>query len=263
MDNIKKYISKKSIIAAVALLGVTAILSVFLFKTINEKRIMAYYNLKKVTWYGDSITQMYFYCSVVDNYFHFIGHNSGMNGTQITYVNNSSMASSVRMNFESQVTNIADDSEIIFVMGGVNDWNHNAVIGDADASYENAKEGVFDGSTFAGACNMMFANLTEMYPSARIIVLGTPFASGAKYDLFPENNGIYNEQGLTSVDYGDVLCEIADMWGFDNMNIGRVLEWDENNIFDYSSDGMHFDEETGGVAAGNAVIDFLKGLDIK
>lgn len=259
----KQKIENSIMIATIVIAVICAILSLLFYRYINEKRAMQYYNLKKVTWYGDSLTQMYFYCSEVDNYFHFIGHNSGMNGTLITNVNTSSMSNKVRMHFEEEVPaeedrNIAVDSDIIFVMGGVNDWNHNAPIGDVEESFANVQKGILDGDTFAGACNMMFYNLKDMYPDARIIVLGTPFVSGKGYGLFKENDGALNDYGLTSVDYGDVLCNVADMWGIDNINIGRCLDWNSENIFNYCSDGMHFDEKTGATVVGKEIIKFLK-----
>ncbi len=210
----------------------------------------------KVTWYGDSLTNQYNYCRLVDRYFHFIGHNSGMNDTTIANINDSSMCVPVRMKYDVE-DDIAQDSGIIFVMGGVNDWIHNIPLGDTKKAFEDTQMGILENKTFAGACNQMFYYLREGYPNARIIVLGTSFAYAGKYEIFENTDGVSNELGLSSVDYGKVLCETASLWGIENMNIGEVLAWNQDNIYQYCTDGIHFDIETGSVEAADAIIDFL------
>lgn len=225
----------------------------------DYSRIEDYVGLK-VTWYGDSLTNQYNYCRIVDRYFKFIGHNSGISDTTITNINDSSMCMPIRMKYDVP-EDIAQNSDIIFVMAGINDWTHNIPIGDVEKTFQDAQNGILENKTFAGACNQMFYYLKEGYPEAKIIVLGTPFAYVRKYGLFENTDGIRNELGLTSVDYGDVLCEAASLWGIANMNIGHVLEWNADNIYDYCTDGIHFDAETGSVEAAGVIINFIKGLN--
>lgn len=237
------------------------VFAIVLGNYMEERRILKGYAGMRVTWYGDSLTQQYFHCAMVDEYFGFNGHNSGINDTLITYVNDSSMCVPVRMQY-GEVDDIAADSDIIFVMGGINDWLNNMPLGDVEKAFEDTQNGVLENRTFAGACNQMFYYLREMYPDARIIVLGTTFASAENYKKFEgSEDNIHNELGLTSVEYGDVLCETAGLWDIDNINVGRVLVWDDSNVFDYCPDGIHFSKEVGAVEVANSIIRFIKDLE--
>ena len=146
-------------------------------------------------------------------------------------------------------------------MAGVNDWIHSIPIGDVQKTFEDTQKGILTDDTFAGACNQMFYYLRELYPNAQIIVLGTHFADGTYAKLFDGAGGIYNKQGLTSVEYGDVLCEVAQLWGIDNINIGRELSWNSGNIMEYCIDGIHFNQEKGSVEAAKVIIKFMKKLN--
>lgn len=258
----KEIKNRKYILVGFAVLLLLLVCGGVIYRTyryIEAKRnqeVLDYYAGKKVTWYGDSLTEMYFFCQGVDNYFGFDGYNSGMNGATITNIGPDSLCLEQRM-VDNEEKTIIPDSEIIFVMAGINDWNHNLPVGDYVMAYEAAQQGKFDDTTFAGACNEMIFNLKKNYPNAQIVVLGTPQANGLGYGLFKETNGMKNSYGLTSVEYGDILCEVANLWGIDNINIGRVLDWKEEEIFEYSPDGFHFGLETGSVEASLAIDDYL------
>lgn len=227
---------------------------------IREKKMMEVYQGMKVTWYGDSLTQMYFYCGEVDRYFGFDGQNSGVNGSLITMINGSSLCAPTRMNCGDE-EDIAPDSAIIFIMAGVNDWIYSMPMGDVEKTFNDTQKGILTNDTFAGACNQMFYYLKEHYPNAQIIVLGTPPADGTYAKLFDGAGSMYNKLGLTSVEYGDTLCEVAQMWGIDNINIGRKLDWNSDNIMEYCVDGIHFNQDKGSVEVAKEIIKFMKKMN--
>lgn len=257
----KKKRNKFVLLAIVLLiLSVLCITALVVRNHIREKKMMETYQGMKVTWYGDSLTQAYYHCALVDEYFGFTGHNSGMNGTLITRINDSSLCVPVRMHFD-EPEDIAPDSAIIFISAGVNDWMYSIPLGDVQQSFEDAQNGILTNDTFAGACNQMFYYLKEFYPNAQVIVLGTHFADGTRIKLFEDTGGIYNKLGLTSVDYGDVFCEVAKLWGINNINIGRELSWNSENVFEYCDDGIHFNEEKGSVEVAKVIIKYMKKLN--
>lgn len=227
---------------------------------IREKKMMEVYQGMKVTWYGDSLTQMYYYCSAVDEYFGFDGHNSGINGSLITRAAGNSLCEPTRMQCGDE-EDIAPDSAIIFIMAGVNDWIYSMPLGDVEQTFYDTQNGVLTNDTFAGACNQMFYYLREYYPNAQIIVLGTPPADGTYTKLFDGAGSMYNKLGLTSVEYGDVLCKVAQMWGIDNINIGRELDWNSDNIMEYCVDGIHFNPDKGSIEAAKVIIRFMRKIN--
>lgn len=208
------------------------------------------WNGKKVAWYGDSLTELYYHCKKVDDYFNFEGYNCGIRGSAITYIDDKSMCLQSRMKQEGIA--IPDDVEVIFVMAGTNDWCANVPLGDKRLTYDEDGNLRIDNTTFYGACHQMFNNLTTLYPDAYILVLGTPFAASNTYD-------IYNEEELTSLDYGDALCEIASMWGIPSFNIGEMMGINVNNVEDSKAlmyEGIHF-VEGGARMAANVIIEQL------
>ena len=133
----------------------------------------------------------------------------------------------------------------IFIIEGPNDWCANIPLGDKTLRFDAAGQLQADSATYYGACHQMFNYLTQMYPDAYILVMGTPIAAANTYDL-------YNDQGLTSFDYGDALCDAASMWGLPSFNIGEMMGVNVNNVQDAQAlmyEGIHFVEGGARMAA--------------
>lgn len=226
----------------------------------KEKKLIDDWFAVKVSWYGDSLTNQYKFCKIVDRYFGFIGHNSGISDTTVASINDSSMCKPIRMQYQDE-SRLSELSEVIFIMAGVNDWMHNIEMGDAQVSFDNTNKGILEDVSFSGACNQMFYYLKKYYPNARIIVLGTPFCSGEHYDVFKGEDKSFNDLGYTSLDYGRKLCEIASMWGIENINVGDKLDWNQENILQYSEDGIHFNDGEGSEMVAQVIIDYIESLD--
>lgn len=207
----------------------------------------------KTAWYGDSLTELYYHCNIVDEYFGFDGYNCGISGTSVTNVNENPMCLVERMTQGDKA--IPADVDAIFIMAGTNDWCGNVPLGDKKLVFDVEGNLRVDDTTFYGACHEMFHNLTRLYPDAYILVMGTPFGASNRYD-------IYNEQGLTSMDYGDALCEAASMWGIPSFNIGEMMGINVNNVEDSRGlmyEGIHF-VEGGARMAADVIIQEISGL---
>lgn len=207
------------------------------------------WNGKKVAWYGDSLTEIYLHCKIVDDYFNFNGVNCGIRGASVSYPGDGvinaeySLCLSERMKMTGLA--IPDDVDVIFVMGGTNDWCANTALGDKTLRLDAEGKPVVDHSTFYGACHEMFYNLTKMYPDAYIMALGTPI-------VVQESTNIYNGAGFTSFDYGAAMCEIAGMWGIPAFNIGTMMGINVNNVQDAQGlmyEQIHFTEGGARMAA--------------
>lgn len=223
---------------------------------------------KKVSWYGTSITQGYSWCKLVNNYFNFDATNNGVGGTAISKENeNSSMCTQNRMLGKySSVTDpnngqvtltgtpIPSDVEVIFIEGGTNDWARNWAIGDKEFT-ENPND-----ETFAGACHLMFKNMTELFPNAEIIIVGSPFGKMPNRDRFTNKYGVLNNQNLQTVEYGDILLDIAGKWGIKGFNMGRAMQIHDNNVATFIPDGLHLTTDAAKQRAADAIIAYLLTL---
>ena len=51
--------------------------------------------------------------------------------------------------------------------------------------------------------------MTELFPDAEIIVVGSPFGKMENRASFSNKYGVLNNQNLQTVEYGDILLDIA------------------------------------------------------
>lgn len=207
------------------------------------------WNGLKVAWYGDSLTELYYHCKIVDDYFNFNGVNCGLRGTAITYMGaempNSGYALCLKDRMQMPGLAIPNDVDAIFVMAGTNDWCADIPLGDKTLRFNGDGTPIVDNKTFYGACHEMFYNLTKLYPNAYIFVLGTPI-------VVQQSTNIYNGAGLTSFDYGDAMGEAAAMWGIQSINIGEMMGININNVQDAQGlmyEQIHFVEGGARMAA--------------
>lgn len=204
---------------------------------------------KKVAWYGDSLTELYYHCDMVNQYFGFDDYNCGIRGAAVSNFNDDAKNLCSESRTEYPGIEIPADVEVIFIMAGTNDWCGNVPLGEKTLIFDGQGNPIVDETTFYGACHKMFDILTKKYPNAYILVMGTPIAASNTYTL-------YNEQGLTTFEYGDALCEAAAMWGIQSFNIGEMMGINVNNIQDAAGEmyeGVHFTEGAARKAA-NVII---------
>lgn len=200
---------------------------------------------KKVAWYGDSIAQTNWW-NDVNKYFGFKSTNCGVGGTTITNSgsNPAAMCEKTRMQGEypaqtdpntgtvTQPVAIPNDTEIIFICGGTNDWLNNMETGGEDfRKYPGVNSsGEYKLFRFYSACHYMFKNMMELFPNAKIIVCGTPFGQYPNRFSPTYSNGILNNVGMTSIDYEDAFCDIAGLWGIPCIRYGRNMQINAENV---------------------------------
>lgn len=207
---------------------------------------------KRVSWYGDSLMSNTWW-SYVSTLFAMVSTNNGVGGTKISGTAEASMCQETRIN--GQYDDVVDpntgetttggvaipsDVEIIFIGAGTNDWAQNVPLGEKNIQYDSEWNIVESVTTFYQACHVMFRRLRTLRPNARIIVLGTPFGKMANRASFTNKYGILNNQGLTTLDYGNALCDVAEMWGFVALRYGNGMGINDSNVaqlLDPTSDG--------------------------
>ena len=197
---------------------------------------------KKVAWYGDSIIKNTWWQNL-STMFDMTSTNCGVGGTKVSGTAAASMCQASRIN--GQYEDVTDpntgevtaggvaiplDAEFIIIGAGTNDWAQNVPLGEKNLQYDENWDIVENVTTFYQACHVMFRRLCELRPNAKIIVLGTPFGRMANREAFTNKYGILNNQGLSTLDYGNALCDVAEMWGFYAFRYGTKMGINDNNI---------------------------------
>lgn len=124
---------------------------------INRKQINNWYNGKRVSFMGDSLTDGGtggFYINYLNDYFGFANiKKSAKGGTMVSGVT-TAMGSAFWE--DSRVNQLDIDSDVVFIMGGTNDANNNITLGSPDISN-------CDTNTFYGAYHVLISKLIYKY----------------------------------------------------------------------------------------------------
>ena len=226
----------------------------------NENSVL---NGKKVAWLGTSITQSYNWCQMVNAYFNFNATNCGIAGSTITNESPDSMCNVTRLKTPSVGNAIPDDVEIIFIEGGTNDWARNHQLGVKEIQYSPGLGDIsLNINTFQGASHQMLKNITSLYPNAKIILLGTPFGKLPNRNSFSNKYGLINNLNKQTVEYGDALIEVGSLWGVSGINLGRLMQVNDNNVNTIFPDGLHFTTNEANQRASKVIIDYLLTLKV-
>lgn len=124
---------------------------------IKRMQIKNWYNGKRVSFMGDSLTEGGtggFYINYLNDYFGFANiTKSAKGGTMVSGVT-TAMGSAFWE--DSRVNQLDIDSDVVFVMGGTNDANNNVTLGSPDISN-------CDTNTFYGAYHVLISKLIYKY----------------------------------------------------------------------------------------------------
>ena len=147
---------------------------------------------KRIGFLGDSLTGAY-YKNKYETWTHIICErnnaiefNYGLSGSPIAHVENPENPCMI-----DRYLNMDDNLDIIFVMGGANDYNHNVPIGENNST---------DITTFKGALNTMIEGLINKYPKSKII-FATTYRRTANY-----NDKIYADAMLEICGLHSIKC---------------------------------------------------------
>lgn len=124
---------------------------------IKRMQIKNWYNGKRVSFMGDSLTEGGtggFYINYLNDYFGFANiKKSAKGGTMVSGVT-TAMGSAFWE--DSRVNQLDIDSDVVFIMGGTNDANNNVTLGSPDISNCNT-------NTFYGAYHVLISKLIYKY----------------------------------------------------------------------------------------------------
>lgn len=124
---------------------------------IKRKQIKSWYNGKRVSFLGDSLTDSGtggFYINYLNEYFGFGAITKSAKGG--TFVSGNTTAFGAAFWQDERVNQLDLDSDIVFVMGGTNDANNNVSLGSPDISNCDTK-------TFYGAYHVLISKLIYKY----------------------------------------------------------------------------------------------------
>lgn len=135
-------------------------------------------------------------------------------------------------NFISRINELDENSDIVVVFGGTNDFGHgDAPIGKPDDNTEY---------TFWGACNILFEKLVTRFPESQIIFMGPLHRTD-------ENNpkgtdGKKAEPSGTLYEYNEIIKSAAKKYGipfFDMLALSGITPEIQKQRELYMPDGLH------------------------
>lgn len=179
---------------------------------IDPRYYSGFYGKKLVTL-GDSITAQASWQAYVRDTMKFSTVvNKGVGGLTMTDNGNNGMCR------DSYLSEIPADTEVITLMGGTNDFAQSIALGDYNSTNK---------AEFCGALNYIIDYITEHFPKATLVVLSTPL--GINWGLFPDTDGLRNNIGLSTLDYGICAQELCKRRGVHCIDLSRC-GWTDKNI---------------------------------
>lgn len=136
--------------------------------------------------------------------------------------------------FVQRYERMADDADIVLVMGGVNDFQHDVPMGPADSA---------DPRCFTGALRTLVPGLLRKYPDRRLVFL-TPMKNDFVHPTkhYP-NTFTRNGQGLVQADYAAVIRRVCDFYGvpvLDMFAASGISPFVEEQARRYMPDKLHY-----------------------
>lgn len=177
------------------------------------------WNGKKAVFLGDSITAGSWYNptlksweNMTENWTYWVSKlcgmtykNYGIGGTHVSSAYNSGDGSSAEQAFTNRYSNMDDDADVIFVMGGTNDWlpdhTDTAPFGDTSDTTD---------VSFCGAIRVLCEGLIKKYNGKQIFFF-TPICNANQLSANPTT-------GKTLKEYCDAIIEICGMYSIEVIN---------------------------------------------
>lgn len=141
---------------------------------------------------------------------------------------------------------MSDDADIIFVLGGTNDYWTNVQLGTIDSN---------DPETFYGALNTLCTGLINKYPN-KTIIFGTPPKSWRTNGSFPNEQ---NSNGNTPEDFNKAIKEVCAKFTIPVLDLKHTLGIDPEipvQFTNLTSDGVHYNN-LGYKKLGNVISQFI------
>ena len=214
---------------------------------------------KKIAFLGDSITfgvgassPDKVYWRLIEEKTGAICQGFGINGTRIAkQIMPVPDAIHDIKHFITRVDNIDKDTDIIMILGGVNDFAH----GDAPLGKMSDRRE----DTFYGACHLLYTKLIETFPRADIVVM-TPLHCA------DEDREYFNTAGLRQngrlLDYVNIISEVAAEYSLPVLDLYRISGIQPKiNVHRelFMPDGIH-PNDAGYEKIAEKIIAFLKSM---
>ena len=210
-----------------------------------------WYYGKKIATLGDSITAMERWQYHVANALGATYTNCGIGGTTVCSQNPLAMWQDIRINggeysgysvigggYDGKnVIGIPEDTDVILIMGGVNDWKNGKQLGDITST---------DTNEFYGAFKLMLKKLYDRVPTAKVFLMTTPH-----HESEPNASSV----GITLEQYRDAVRNIGKLYGYP---VIEVVDCGYNslNASKYMLDSVH-PNGAGGILIANEIFNEL------
>lgn len=159
----------------------------------------------------------------------------GAGGTQVGGASDSTTA----MFSDTRVEAIPEDTDVVTVMGGTNDWFNNRVLGSANSTTS---------TDFNGALNLMIEKLLARFPDKFIALATPPYTEALTYVSKGWANAYTNTQGLTPNDYAEAIRAACKRYNLPCIDVQAEAGWNRFNIDEYvldDSELLHFGGQLG------------------
>lgn len=193
----------------------------------TASKIDSIFSGKKLTTYGDSITENGGWQSYLKDYFGFTIENKGIGGTTVS--DNGNENSFCKQN---RIDTISSDSDVVIIMGGTNDCRQSIEIG--DLTYSDG----FDTTKFKGGLATTIRMVQNRCPNALIFVASL---CGGRGNTAGENldTPVYNSKNLTSYDYAKATKDVAEFFNIQYIPIFEECGINCWNRATYIADTVH------------------------
>lgn len=193
----------------------------------TASKIDSIFSGKKLTTYGDSITENGGWQSYLKDYFGFTIENKEIDGTTVS--DNGNENSFCKQN---RIDTISSDSDVVIIMGGTNDCGQSIEIG--DLTYSDG----FDTTKFKGGLATTIRMVQNRCPNALIFVASL---CGGRGNTAGENldTPVYNSKNLTSYDYAKATKDVAEFFNIQYIPIFEECGINCWNRATYIADTVH------------------------
>ncbi len=157
-----------------------------------------------------------------------------------------------QFSFLKRYTKIAADTDLIFVLGGTNDYG-------ADICVPVGEMGDTTEYTFYGALYQLIQGLQETYPDA-LLLFGTPLQRDDEWYGAPTTTP-YNSAGNTLEEYRDAVVDMCEEYGIPYVDLYNLegMRLTDSTFTTYFADGLHPNDDGQGIMA-NALLPVMKSM---
>lgn len=159
---------------------------------------------------------------------------------------------------DDRISKIPEGKDLCLIMCGTNDFYNSInesnevtdIIGDTSFTAYWSSQDIYDNSTLIGALCTCIKKIMGLHPAMKIVIIGMPY-----------NNGLRNnETGKYFYKVLDGIRDAARSMGVPYIDIVSKLQWNNNNLLQKCSDGVHPTNSEIGKEIAYAIASDLKNI---